>query len=190
MNTWHPFKQLSDGWTVAAFVVLLGLTAFTMYKTKGRLTTEEAPNNAISLELAGSAERANAIIGSWKKAEMLGEARRHLWWDSLAFIPAYSTFAALACVMAARAFFRTQFEPLYDVALVVAWLPWLAGLCDYVENGAMCAMLGGFSGETWPRVGWWAAFVKFVILIPVFTYALLGAGIYVLKWLVGLFRGA
>ena len=189
MNTWHPFERIPDGWpTLAAFVVLLGLSAFTASRAKGNLKTEAAPCRAISLELAGSGRQANAIISSWKDAGLLDEAYRHLRWDNL-LIPCYATLAALACVMAARAAFRWC-DPLYSVALVVAWLPWLAGLSEYLENGSMYVMLGGFSGETWPRLGWWGAAVKFVIMIPVTFYALAGAVAYVVRWLLGAFKGA
>lgn len=194
MNIWHPFDRIPDGWPVlAAFVVLLGLALFTASRAKAKeiLQTNAAPNRAISLELAGSEQKAREIVDSWGSDDAKKEAYRHLRWDNF-FIPFYSTLAALACVMAARVFFKYlwQCDPLYAVALVLAWLPWLAGLSEYVENVSMYFIVGGFSGETLPRLGWWAAAVKFVIMIPVFFYALAGAALYFLRMLCGLFKPA
>jgi hypothetical protein len=197
MNIWHPFERIPDGWpTLTAFVFLAGLSVFAMLKTKGDLKTDAAPHDAISLEFAGSEAQAKKIIDSWKPKnesedkteDKMEEAYRHLRWDSRLFIPAYSTLIALACVMAARALFRPSFEPLYGIALAVAWLPWLAGLCDYAENGAMYAMLGGSTGEAMPRLSWWAAAVKFGIIIPLFVYGVVGALVYVVRWLGGAFK--
>ncbi|HEV2863752.1 MAG TPA: hypothetical protein VGX48_22345 [Pyrinomonadaceae bacterium] len=187
MNIWHPFERIPDGWPMlAAFVVLLALAAFTAFKAKADLKTPEAPNRAISLELAGTERQAKKIIGSWDREGMRDEAYRHLRWDNL-FIPCYSTLAALVCIMAARAFFRYWWscEPLYSVALIVAWLPWAAGLSEYVENVSMYFMVGGFSGEALPRAGWLGAAVKFVIMIPVTAYTLFGLAAYVAKWVSG-----
>jgi hypothetical protein len=166
---------------LAVFCVLFALHTFTMLQAAGRhLQTTEAPRRAISLELAGSEQRAKEVIGSWERAGVKDEAYRHLIWDNL-FVVFYSTFAALGCVMAARAFFRRR-PTAFAVAHVVAWLPWLAGMFEYVENSAMYVMLGGFSGETLPRLGAQCATVKFVMIIPLAVYALAGVIAYFVKW--------
>ncbi|HEX7174084.1 MAG TPA: hypothetical protein VF240_02205 [Pyrinomonadaceae bacterium] len=184
MLTPHPLNAIHDGWPVlASFSVLLVLFLLIGNRTKGRLLTPEAPRRAVSLELAGTEERAEQIINSWAREGMIGEAYRHLRWDAF-LIPVYSTLWALGCVIAARAFFGRG-TTAYDVALAVAWLPWLAGVLDYVENGAMYGMLDGFDGETLPRRAWWCAAVKFAIIIPLGVYSLAGVACYAWKW----FRG-
>lgn len=191
MNFWHPLERIPDGWpTVVAFFVLLGCFFFTASRTKAKdiLETKAAPNRAISLEFAGSEKRAREIVNSWGSEAAKAEAYRHLRWDNL-FIIFYSTLIALGCVMGARVLLKS-YEPLYGIALFVAWLPWVAGLLDYVENEAMYVMVGGFSGEALPRVGWLSAALKFVILIPVASYALVGAAAYFLRMLYDLFKAA
>ncbi len=182
MRVWHPFVSVTDGWPMlAAFLVLFAPFAFTAFQAAGRnLKTKEAPRRAISLELAGTEQRAREVIESWERAGVKDEAYRHLIWDNL-FIVFYSTLAALGCVMAARVFFRGG-ATVYDVALVVAWLPWLAGMFEYVENSAMHTMLGGFRGETLPRLGRQCAVVKFAMMIPLGLYALSGAVAYFVAW--------
>jgi hypothetical protein len=166
---------------LAVFCVLLALHTFTMLQAAGRnLQTKEAPQRAISLELAGSEQRAKEVIGSWERAGVKDEAYRHLIWDNL-FVVFYSTLTALDCVMAARAFFRRR-PVAYAVAHAVAWLPWLAGMFEYVGNSATYVMLGGFSGETLPRLGAQCAAVKFVMIIPLALYALSGVVTYFVKW--------
>ena len=182
MLTPHPFNALVDGWPLlTVFAALFVLALFTSSQAFGKnLKTTEAPRRALSLELAFTEQKAKSIICSWKRKGALDEAYRHLIWDNL-FIVFYSTLAALGCVMAARAFFRGD-ATLYNIALAVAWLPWLAGMFEYVENSAMHAMLGGFKGETLPRLGGRCALAKFVIIIPVALYALAGTVTYIVKW--------
>lgn len=182
MNTPHPLKGLEDGGPLlATFAALLILAAFTAYQAWGmNLKTDAAPRRAISLELAFTEQRANDVIESWKDKGVTDEVYYHLIWDNL-FIVFYSTLAALGCVMAARAFFGGR-PKAYGLALAVAWLPWLAGMFEYVENSAMYAMMDGFKGETLPRLGGRCAAAKFAIIIPVALYALAGSVAYVLKW--------
>ena len=173
MSVRHPLNGIREGrpvWTT--LFVLIALELFTMNMTAAQLQTPESPNRAVSLELALSEARAKEIIGAWERDGVKDEAYRHLRWDAL-FIVFYSTLAALGCVMAARAFFAPGTRA-YDVALVVAWLPWLAGLLDYAENWAMYRMLGGFSGEGLPRLASSCATAKFAIIVPVALYAFAG----------------
>jgi hypothetical protein len=182
MRVWHPFVSVPDGRpALVVFIVLFVLFAFTALQAAGRnLKTEAAPRRAISLELAGTEQRAREVIESWERAGVKDEAYRHLIWDNL-FIVFYSTFAAFGCVLAARAFFRGGTTG-SAAALFVAWLPWLAGMFEYVENSAMHAMLGGFRGETLPRLGWQCATVKFAMMIPLALYALAGVVAYFVAW--------
>ena len=178
MSIWHPFEGLPDGWpTVALFLALVALFLFTMSRTRADLKTKEAPYAVIWLELTCSAERAHAIINSWEGREE--EAYRHLRWDYF-FIVVYSTLVALGCVMAARAFF-VRGTAWYNAALLLAWLPWVSGLLDYVENWAIYRMLGGFEGEALPRVNCVSAGAKWLTILPLAAYGLVGAVAYIIK---------
>ena len=185
MGVWHPLNLLPDGWPVwATFLVLLALGLFAVGKTAGQLKTPESPHNAISLELAWSERRAQEIVGAWRREKLIEEARRHLRWDNV-FIFLYSTLAALGGVMAARAFFPARAGAGFHAALLAAWLPWLAGLLDYVENWAICRMLDGFEGGALPRLATSCAAVKFALIIPLGVWGLVGAAAYLFKSLRG-----
>lgn len=181
----HPLNSIGDGGPMlAAFVALFLLALFTASRAAARkLWFPETPRRAIDLELAYTEQEARRVIGVWERAGLRDEVYRHLIWDNV-FILCYSTLAALGCVMAARAFFGGR-PTAYGVALFVAWLPWLAGMFEYVENSAMRAMMGGFGGETLPRLGGRAATAKFAIMLPIGGYALAGAVAYIWEWWTG-----
>lgn len=178
----HPLNSIADGGPMlAAFAALFLLALFTASQAAAtKLWSPETPRRAINLELASTEQEARRVIGVWERAGLRDEVYRHLIWDNV-FIVCYSTLAALGCVMAARAFFGGR-PSLYGLALFVAWLPWLAGMFEYVENSAMWAMMDGFEGETLPRLGGRAARAKFAIIIPTALYALAGAVAYVVQW--------
>ena len=178
----HPLNSIDDGGPMLlAFAALFILSLFVASQAAaGKLKFVETPRRAINLELASTKEEADRVIGVWKREVMRDEVYRHLIWDNV-FILCYSTLAALGCVMAARVFFGGR-PSLYGLALFVAWLPWLAGMFEYVENSAMWAMMDGFEGETLPRLGGRAARAKFAIIIPTALYALAGAAAYIVQW--------
>lgn len=184
MNVPHPLDSIPRGWPSAAvFVALLALELFTMSRTAGNLKTPESPYNAISLELAWGEPRAQAIVGAWKREKMIDEAHRHLRSDNV-FILFYSTLAAFGCVIAARTFF-TPGTGAYNAAMLVAWLPWLAGLLDYAENYGISRMLGGFEGAALPLMTSACATLKFLIIVPLALYGLCGVFVAAKRALLG-----
>lgn len=173
----HPLNALPEGWpTWTAFIVLIVLFLVSGRLTRqDALTTKESPWSVISMELAAYEKgKAQKIIKAWSEPEdKLGFARRHLFWDSVFFIPVYSTLLALGCVMAARVLHHEGTRA-YDMALFVAWLPWLAGLLDLIENYAIWKMLDGFKGEGLPWLATAPATLKFIIIIATLAYSLVG----------------
>jgi hypothetical protein len=153
-------RSLLAAWclTIVGASVLLGLEV--------HLRTPPAGEGIVALERAGTAARAAAIIGVWRKEGALGEA-----WASLAidfpFLALYSTALALTVLWLA---FRdwSALGPLGRGAratgVVVALLQWGAGLADVVENVALVIELGWGPTE---RLAWWAdhaAGLKFGLL--------------------------
>jgi hypothetical protein len=117
----------------------------------GPLQTGEAKCGIISLELAWTPAKARRIIDSWRRARMLGRAKRNVEWD-FAFIPSYATFAAVVGVVAARgagADFLAS-ATARDAARAVAWAMLFAGLLDVGENFALFRVLATRRGEDPP----------------------------------------
>ena len=174
MKARHPLNAIPRGWpTWLAFAALVLLFLYVGGKTKPDLAREGVPHrNVVALELAGDSVAARHIIGNWDEHGLLGEVSRQLRWDAL-FILVYTTLTALGCVIAARTF-TSPGTGARAFALSVAWLPWLAGLLDYTENYAIYRMLGGFEGETWPRVSALCASLKFAIIITLMFWGAAG----------------
>jgi hypothetical protein len=174
MNIYHPLSSIPEGaatWLVFAALVVLflvtgKLASLNLDATKFKYT------RIIALERPRDAKVANEVIGEWRDGGKLDEVHRCLRWDNV-FIVVYSTLAALGCVIAARAFFSPNSTG-RNIALLVAWLPWFAGLLDYVENYAMSRMLGGFVGESLPRLAWWCATTKFAIILTLGAWGIVG----------------
>ena len=181
MNIAHPLNAIPEGWPIwLTFIILLALTAIFGRLTKQDLKTTESPLNAISLEFAAfQKSKAQRIVKAWTNENKLDLARKHLFWDSF-FILAYSTLLALGCVMTARVLHQPQTDA-YSLALFVAWLPWLAGLLDFIENYAIWKMLYGFEGEGLPWLATAPATLKFIIGIGTGIYTLFGLGYRLLK---------
>jgi hypothetical protein len=184
VNIQHPLNALPEGWPVwTVFITLLVISGIFMSLTKRDLKTEASPWNAISLQFAAFKKgKAATIIKAWKDENKIGEAKDHLFWDSF-FILAYSTLLALGCVMAARVLHRPGTSA-YNLALILAWLSWLAGLFDFVENYATRKMLDGSSSEGLPWLVTLPATLKWLIGIAALVYTVIG----IVPRVKGLFR--
>lgn len=174
MNVYHPLDAIPEGWPAWTFFV----TWLVLLLLTGTLAGPDldAPGvthrRIVALERPADAAEARAVIAEWEAAGRLGAVRQSIRFDNV-FVIVYSTLTALGCVLAARTFFRPGSAG-YGVALLVAWLPWAAGVLDYVENYAMHRMLRGFTGEALPRLSWWCATAKFAIIFILVAWVLVG----------------
>jgi len=156
---WHPFDYLPRSWQIPALVILFALTVLAAIQTNQPLNT--FPMNA--LELAPNPDAAKIIINCWKGVDPKLEAARLLqYWDSY-FILCYSTFLALGCYVIANRFYSSETNG-KTLGKLLAWLMWVAGILDYVENYAINKMLGGRIENPWPKVSSVCASLKFAII--------------------------
>jgi hypothetical protein len=115
-----------------------------------------------SLELAGCPTHAKTIVDAWDRAGLLGVARASVGWD-YPFLVAYSTTLAFACLIAAAAL-RRRGSPWDGVAQKLAWLQWVAGGLDVVENLALLRMLAAHTASPWPQIAFACAAPKFILI--------------------------
>jgi hypothetical protein len=155
----HPFDALTDAdrrrgirW-MAGFTLITWLTVFL---TGLPLATDPAPNGIVSLELAGSMERAESIIESWDRAT----ATWNLVLD-MAFLVAYSTLMSLLVL---RSTLRAGRSRWFRLGVVLVWGQWFAGCSDLVENIALLALLAGSRWQALPPLAAGTAFVKFGLI--------------------------
>jgi hypothetical protein len=174
MQIRHPFAAIPHGQRRHVFLPLAALTLVSMGGVIGlnlRLETSVAPHGILSLQFAGSVAQARQIVESWDETARL-YAALDIGLDFLALC-AYSTTLAFLCVWAAEVL-RGRGLAFVALGLLLAWGQWLAGLLDAVENVANFITLLGSGDESWPRLAWWCAGVKFSLVAAGLVYTILG----------------
>ncbi len=149
----------------------------TMQKIDTRLT-ENPPNNGIvAFELAGSADKDQAMIDGWGP-ELTMLARKSIKLDFI-FIPAYAflffsitMFVSLLVAGAPGAWIRRA-----------AFLPFVSGLADVVENIFLLIILRSPHEilTIHPRIAAWCATVKFALLALVVVIWIIAVGAWLIK---------
>jgi NTE family protein len=207
-KTWSPpFGPAVERWfrpalivailIVAASVVLgaIGIARHGPSEPPGLFTTA-APHGIVSLELAGTKEKADGIVDSWG-APAQRSARHGVVLD-YAFIVIYSTALAFAMIVAAEARRRrgllARTDPAYRamhpgnalriekavvLGIALSWAMWGAGLFDALENVFLLRILGirigggELTNSFLPRMATLFAGAKFVLLGIGVLYAVL-----------------
>lgn len=143
----HPLERWPRIRRRAAFLalfVVLVLVEVPLGMVNGTLTSDDVPRGIFSMQIAGSAERAEEIRSSWEREGALDEAGFSLGLDFLV-MPIYST--AIAALCAAVAF-------------------------DVVETGLTVPMLDRPT-DTLASIVTLAATVKFALLGLALAYVML-----------------
>lgn len=175
----HPFEKLAPRlqrnlyWFFLAATFVLSGVLQTMAAPFATATPgQPAPYNIFHFEFAGTSEMAHTITESWGEAGRAA-AINQTYVDYL-FLLAYPNAIALgilAVLMNARS--RT----LWAFGRQLAWLQWLAGALDAVENAALIGILKGNEAELLPQIAWWCAAPKFLIVIAGVLFVLIVAGL-------------
>lgn len=132
------------------------------------------PTNIVAFELAGSIETAQAIISNWS-LEQIAKVKTSIYLD-FGFILAYCSAFMFACRAAAN-YSGVQFFT--QTGRQLAWIVWLAGLFDAIENIAMLRTLSVITQLSVSIAFYFAAF-KFAILLVALIFVLiaLATGIF------------
>ncbi len=159
-------------WTLALFAVMQVLNQ--------PLLTPKAPSGIVSLELAGTPERAGSIVLSWSSPAPASTPYRPnlalllasfgLGLDYL-FMPSYALSIALGAALVTGRH-RGVF------AVLGPWAGWgglAAALFDATENIALFMILKGDFASSWPAVAFWCASLKFALILAGIAYVLSGA---------------
>jgi hypothetical protein len=149
-----------------ALVHLRGLSALT--GARQDLTTAVARFGGVSLQLAGTPDRAAAIVASWNAQGLMGLAWRSLQSDDRC-IPCYSTLLGFACLMVGPPWGRGA------VSVGLAWAMWLAAACDYGENTGLAQMQRGNTASPVPELTTACSAVKWLLIAVGLVFALGGA---------------
>jgi hypothetical protein len=141
-----------------------------------KLRNETSPRGIVDLELAGSRSWANRIMEAWGPP-LWRKAIVGLYVDFL-FIVLYSNVLAIAVICSAISWESTTLGWLSTAGIVIAWLQWVAGGFDVVEDVLLLRMLHERerrerNTSQWvPRVATMSAVLKFVLIWVGVLYAL------------------
>jgi len=186
-----------------AFLASLALVALgTVWMWSLGLSTAEASQGSVALELAGDTARSSEVINSWRqKFGSLDPAFKSIAIDYLLYIPSYSTALGLLCLWAGRSMEMSRhkastdgpglgtstgsIQSLADVAarfgVSLAWAQTAAGLFDCAENAGILVMLRGPAEAPWPQITTGSARVKFVLITGGLLYGALGGIAWVMS---------
>lgn len=168
----------SSGRHGVAFLASLSLTLavwLVLSVASAPLKTAAAPFGIVSFELAGTVERAAAIVASWGPPQREAAAFG-LGLDFL-FLFLYPITISLACrITAARLTMSWPRLSLLGTALALV-VPLCIAL-DAIENVALWRVLALGATSPWPAVAAIAAYPKFALV-------LVGIGYALLAWLLG-----
>jgi hypothetical protein len=181
-----PYHAISPLSRRRLFWVLLIVTLFLMVamNTAGAgLVNESAPYGIISFELAGSVEKAGAILTSWDRTAEISAAF-NLGLDYL-FMLAYAASIGLGCTLAGEAMARRG----WPLAGLGAWLAWgliLAAICDGLENWALMGVLNSLPGPGmlwygWPSLARSSALIKFGLVFAGVIYLFYGGAVLLVQ---------
>ena len=173
----HPFeavdrKRRARWWRWITAATLLNTVVLSSIGS--HLKTCAAPSQIVSYELAGTPEKAQAILDSWHN--VLQYAYASLLVD-FPYLILYSTAIGLACIWAG-VILGERHWPGAALAIPLAWGQWLAAVLDATENASLLVMLGP-AGPTqpWPAIAYWCAATKFLLVILGLLYAAYGLAV-------------
>lgn len=172
-----------SSWELGLLALLMGTLSYLCWSLLPRLTTTTAPRGIISLEVAGTKARAEALLNDWGDRGLLGAVRRSLYLD-FAFIGGYATLACLLAVLLARLpnldVLPRDHGPVVETVWPFAMLA--AGGLDALENVALILLVP--KGSTPPLKARTAAVIaatlaataKFGLLLSGLSLALVVVG--------------
>ena len=171
----HPWRALQGKVRVGLLrrtgILAVLLTIF-MTRIGAPLRSPEAPLGIVSLELARTPERAGRIVREWTP-EQQATARRSLRLD-FTYLVVYALALSLACAALADAV-QGRRASLGRAAAALSWGSLIAGALDVVENLALFTVLRGGGSVTAPAIAFFAASLKFALLVAALAVLVTGA---------------
>jgi hypothetical protein len=173
---WHPVVLLPFSIFWPFLVVTLLVMALFQFLDRP-LRTPASPWGVVSFELAGSVDKARSIINSWDDHARLSAAFG-LGLDYL-FMVLYATTIAIACLWSGNVYGSLGW-PLANLGDLIAWGVWFAALLDGIENYSLWRLLSGPISDPWPKIAWWCASIKFILITIGMIYGIAGGIVYLL----------
>lgn len=168
---------------VVVGVVMAGIAVVAAVHTEAvspvrTCTRQEPAANMVALGLAGSHERAAAVLETWScedpRVDALADASESVRRDTWFLVPAYVAAISYWCLYVHWAAYRPAMRRLAVAAIVGVVI---AGALDaFVENTALQHILDGDDASGWAVIAATAALPKFVLLVVGFAVSVVGIG--------------
>jgi hypothetical protein len=168
-----PFRLPARRESPLLLALLLALLAASAWMSAlGRpLVTPASPSGIIAFELAGTAERAAAILASWDDAARAA-ARTQTFWDFALYIPLYVVALSAWAAWGAR---RAGSARMSRIGVALAWAMPAAGVLDGIENVQLLAQLEAGADAGRAALAAACAALKFAIVLATVAYGLAAA---------------
>ena len=160
-----------------AALIVLSIPVTIQMQSKELQKIAASPHGIVSLELAKTSEKAEAIRAAWKatylpididnekvkKVNALEQAKKEIYFDA-PFLVLYSLFFMLVMFWIAE----HHTGRVQSVALTLGWAAPIAGVFDAVENYAMLQILNEDSATWFAPLAFWCALLKLFLTLVVF----------------------
>jgi len=180
----HPFQRWPRQHRRAALIcVALAALLPTVLGAVVKPLHEDEPGgkSIIDFELAGSVERTEEILATWRREGVIDEAKAIQIFD-LIYPLIYAAALAGGCIAAVGAWERARRPRLANAGIAMAWVAFAAAGFDYVENLGLGISLWGNPASPWPQLAFVAAILKFAGIYSSLLYALSGVIAAFLAW--------
>jgi hypothetical protein len=159
----HPLVFIERKYYGPVFLFLLVLTLTTGFILQFQgdvLKNPVAPGGIVSLEFAGTIEKSDLIIRSWKEAGTTAAAF-NIGLDYL-FLFLYPLAILAGCIWVTGNQ-HTRSVWIKNAGYLVSWLVIGAGILDAIENIALYRLVTGASESFLPRIALYCAVPKFLL---------------------------
>lgn len=169
----HPFEKIPPSkrkyiyWPMLVLTLVLSATFFLLsydlQNVKDEQGAQVSPQGIVSFELIKDAAEASRMLHYWGESRKMNAAFT-LGLDYL-YIFAYSNTLALGCVWIACVLRSRKFLRLAAAGIFIAWLQWLAGILDAIENAALIKILFDAPTDALALISRWCAIPKFAFTL-------------------------
>ena len=169
----HPFEKIPAKnrkyiyWPMLVLTVVLSATLTILGNdlkdAKDEQGRQVSPRGILSFELIQDEAEASRMLRYWGESRKVSAAF-NLELDYL-FIFAYANTIAFGCVWIACALRERSFVRLAAAGIAIAWLQWLAGILDAVENAALIKILFHGPTDLLADISRYCAIPKFILTL-------------------------
>ncbi len=170
-------KEIYSNRLFRILLVLLLISIVVMRYFDGFLITERSPNGIISFELAKESYIVAKMIHEWDATAKIA-AGLSMGFDFL-FLIIYASFISFLILKINKYLFLNSNEK--SLGRVFVGIPFLAAFFDIIENIALIKLLLGDIQSKWSLQAYYAAVIKFGLLIIAIVYILIGGAILIYK---------